>query len=123
MVPLAGAEMVHKPLQLYRYLLRCCRQLPTENLQSYYRHAVQQVISDAEGSFRVHADEDDPERIKQIIKRAIEDADWLSFSNIRMSLKDVQLPTSVDRAAGSQLITSAAHSAFLDCISIDSDCQ
>lgn len=28
-------------------------------------------------SFKVHADEDDPERIQQIIKRAIEDADWI----------------------------------------------
>ncbi|KAM4796416.1 LYR motif-containing protein 9 isoform 2-T3 [Rhinophrynus dorsalis] len=70
MAPLPGAEMVHKPLQLYRYLLRCCKKLPTENLQHYYKHAVQQ-------SFRVHADEDDPVRIQQIIKRAIEDADWV----------------------------------------------
>ncbi|CAI9615928.1 unnamed protein product [Staurois parvus] len=70
MVPIAGAEMVHKPLQLYRYLLRCCKQLPNENLQHYYKHAVRQ-------SFQVHADEDDPERIQQIIKRAIEDADWV----------------------------------------------
>lgn len=28
-------------------------------------------------SFKVHADEDDPDRIQQIIKRAIEDADWV----------------------------------------------
>lgn len=28
-------------------------------------------------SFKVHADEDDPERIQQIIRRAIEDADWV----------------------------------------------
>lgn len=28
-------------------------------------------------SFQVHADEDSPERIQQIIKRAIEDADWV----------------------------------------------
>ncbi|XP_066454702.1 LYR motif-containing protein 9 isoform X2 [Eleutherodactylus coqui] len=70
MVPLPGAELVHKPLQLYRYLLRCCKQLPNENLQHHYKHAVRQ-------SFRVHADEDDSERIQQIIKRAIEDADWV----------------------------------------------
>nr|DBA34250.1 TPA: hypothetical protein GDO54_001829 [Pyxicephalus adspersus] len=70
MVPLAGAELVKKPLQLYRYLLRCCKQLPKENLQQYYKHAVRQ-------SFQVHADEDDPDRIQQIIKRAIEDADWV----------------------------------------------
>ncbi|KAG8590276.1 hypothetical protein GDO81_006706 [Engystomops pustulosus] len=67
MVPLSGAELVHKPVQLYRYLLRCCKQLPNENLQHHYKHT----------SFRVHADEDDSERIRQIIKRAIEDADWV----------------------------------------------
>ncbi|XP_069471108.1 LYR motif-containing protein 9 isoform X4 [Ambystoma mexicanum] len=70
MVPIPGAELVHRPLQLYRYLLRCCRQLPSETMQQHYKHAIRQ-------SFRVHADEDDPERIQQIIKRAIEDADWV----------------------------------------------
>ncbi|XP_008070021.1 LYR motif-containing protein 9 [Carlito syrichta] len=70
MAPLPGAELVQRPLQLYRYLLRCCRQLPTKGIQEHYKHAVRQ-------SFRVHADEDNPERIQQIIKRAIEDADWI----------------------------------------------
>ncbi|XP_036197957.1 LYR motif-containing protein 9 [Myotis myotis] len=70
MAPLPGAELVQTPLQLYRYLLRCCRQLPTKGIQEHYRHAVRQ-------SFRVHSDEDNPERIQQIIKRAIEDADWI----------------------------------------------
>ncbi|NWU16356.1 LYRM9 protein, partial [Cephalopterus ornatus] len=67
---LPGAERVRSSLQLYRYLLRCCRRLPEERLRQHYRHAVRQ-------SFKVHADEDDPERIQQIIKRAIEDADWV----------------------------------------------
>ncbi|XP_036284735.1 LYR motif-containing protein 9-like [Pipistrellus kuhlii] len=67
---LPGAELVHTLLQLYRYLLRCCRQLPTKGMQEHYRHAVRQ-------SFQVHSDEDSPERIQQIIKRAIEDADWI----------------------------------------------
>ncbi|XP_078539666.1 LYR motif-containing protein 9 isoform X1 [Lissotriton helveticus] len=70
MMPLPGAELVTRPLQLYRYLLLCCRQLPSEHIQHHYKHAIRQ-------SFRVHADEDDPERIQQIIKRAIEDADWV----------------------------------------------
>ncbi|XP_063107257.1 LYR motif-containing protein 9 isoform X1 [Cavia porcellus] len=70
MAPLPGAELVQRPLQLYRYLLCCCRQLPTQGIQEHYKHAVRQ-------SFRVHADEDNPERIQQIIKRAIEDADWV----------------------------------------------
>uniref|UniRef100_A0A7N5K1B5 LYR motif-containing protein 9 n=1 Tax=Ailuropoda melanoleuca TaxID=9646 RepID=A0A7N5K1B5_AILME len=70
MAPLPGAELVRTPLQLYRYLLRCCQQLPTRGVQEHYKHAVRQ-------SFRVHSDEDNPERIQQIIKRAIEDADWI----------------------------------------------
>ncbi|XP_064892710.1 LYR motif-containing protein 9 isoform X1 [Columba livia] len=70
MAPLPGAERVRTSLQLYRYLLRCCRRLPEEGARQHYRHAVRQ-------SFKVHADEDDPERIQQIIKRAIEDADWV----------------------------------------------
>ncbi|XP_066189705.1 LYR motif-containing protein 9 [Sylvia atricapilla] len=70
MSPLPQAELVRSSLQLYRYLLRCCRRLPHGPVQQHYRHAIRQ-------SFKVHADEDDPERIQQIIKRAIEDADWV----------------------------------------------
>uniref|UniRef100_A0A8U7P7D9 LYR motif-containing protein 9 n=1 Tax=Corvus moneduloides TaxID=1196302 RepID=A0A8U7P7D9_CORMO len=68
MSPLPEAELVRSSVQLYRYLLRCCRRL--RDIQQHYRHAIRQ-------SFKVHADEDDPERIQQIIKRAIEDADWV----------------------------------------------
>ncbi|XP_035416830.1 LYR motif-containing protein 9 isoform X1 [Cygnus atratus] len=70
MAPLPNAELVQNSLQLYHYLLRCCKQLPEENIRQHYRHAIRQ-------SFKVHADEDNPERIQQIIKRAIEDADWV----------------------------------------------
>ncbi|XP_005987532.1 LYR motif-containing protein 9 [Latimeria chalumnae] len=70
MPPLPGAELVQTPVQLYRYLLRCCRQLPVGAVRNHYQHAIRQ-------SFRVHSDEDDLERIQQIIKRAIEDADWI----------------------------------------------
>uniref|UniRef100_A0A3B3SD13 LYR motif-containing protein 9 n=1 Tax=Paramormyrops kingsleyae TaxID=1676925 RepID=A0A3B3SD13_9TELE len=70
MSPLPGAEMVRTPVHLYRYLLRCCRRLPSPIVQQHYRHAVRQ-------GFNSHVDEDDPERIRQIIKRAIEDADWV----------------------------------------------
>ncbi|XP_053131233.1 LYR motif-containing protein 9-like [Hemicordylus capensis] len=70
MAPLPGAEFVKRPWQLYRYLLRCCKELPGQNVQEHYRHAIRQ-------SFKVHADEDDPARIRQIIQRAIEDADWV----------------------------------------------
>ncbi|XP_029413772.1 LYR motif-containing protein 9 isoform X1 [Nannospalax galili] len=77
MAPLPGAELVQRPLQLYRYLLRCCRQLPTKSIQEHYKHAVRQ-------SFQVHSDEDNPERIQQIIKRAIEDADWIMNKAIHL---------------------------------------
>ncbi|XP_062873164.1 LYR motif-containing protein 9 [Trichomycterus rosablanca] len=70
MPPLPGAEFVRTPVQLYRYLLRCCQVLPTPAMQNHYRHTVRQ-------SFNSHTDEDDPERIHMIIQRAISDADWI----------------------------------------------
>ncbi|XP_003228866.1 LYR motif-containing protein 9 [Anolis carolinensis] len=70
MAPLPGAELVRTPLQLYRYLLRCCQKLPGKPIQEHYKHMIRQ-------SFNVHEDEDDPERIQQIIRRAVEDADWI----------------------------------------------
>ncbi|XP_022625600.1 LYR motif-containing protein 9-like, partial [Seriola dumerili] len=42
MPPLAGAELIQTPVQLYRYLLRCCRQLPSTAMQQHYRHAIRQ---------------------------------------------------------------------------------
>ncbi|XP_018556966.1 LYR motif-containing protein 9 isoform X1 [Lates calcarifer] len=70
MPPLVGAELIQTPVQLYRYLLRCCRQLPTTTMQQHYRHAIRQ-------GYNSHSDEDDPERIQMIIQRAIADADWI----------------------------------------------
>ncbi|XP_017295321.1 LYR motif-containing protein 9 isoform X1 [Kryptolebias marmoratus] len=70
MPPLVGAELVQTPVQLYRYLLRCCRQLPSTTMQQHYRHAIRQ-------GYNSHSDEDDPERIQMIIQRAITDADWI----------------------------------------------
>ncbi|KAG7263767.1 hypothetical protein CRUP_008705 [Coryphaenoides rupestris] len=70
MAPLAGAALVKTPVHLYRYLLRCCRLLPTTGMQQHYRHAVRQ-------GYNSHMDEDDPERIQMIIQRAITDADWI----------------------------------------------
>lgn len=43
MSPIVGVELVQTPVQLYRYLLRCCRQLPTAAMQQHYRHAIKQV--------------------------------------------------------------------------------
>uniref|UniRef100_A0A8C6SCZ2 LYR motif-containing protein 9 n=1 Tax=Neogobius melanostomus TaxID=47308 RepID=A0A8C6SCZ2_9GOBI len=69
-MPLAGAELVQTPVQLYRYLLRCCRQLPSAAMQQHYKHAIRQ-------GYNSHTDEDDPQRIQMIIHRAIGDADWV----------------------------------------------
>ncbi|KAF2973585.1 hypothetical protein EK904_003991 [Melospiza melodia maxima] len=78
MSPLPEAELVRSSVQLYRYLLRCCRRLPPGHIQQHYRHAIRQSVTlGMLQSFKVHADEDDPVRIQQIIKRAIEDADWV----------------------------------------------
>ncbi|XP_075993243.1 LYR motif-containing protein 9 [Genypterus blacodes] len=70
MAPLAGAELVQTPVQLYRYLFRCCRKLPTTAMQQHYGHAIRQ-------GYRSHSDEDDPERIQTIIQRALTDAHWI----------------------------------------------
>ncbi|KAM6932260.1 LYR motif-containing protein 9 isoform 1-T2 [Lycodopsis pacificus] len=68
MLPLVGAELT--PVQLYRRLLRCCRQLPNAAMQQHYRHAIRQ-------GYTSHSDEDDPERIHAIIQRAVTDALWI----------------------------------------------
>ena len=58
------------PVTLYRHLLRIVALLPKES-QAYYKHHIRQ-------GFKSHADEDDPERIQQIISRAMEDAKWIA---------------------------------------------
>ncbi|KAK2831744.1 hypothetical protein Q7C36_016830 [Tachysurus vachellii] len=78
MVPLPGSELVRTPVQLYRYLLRCCKLLPGADMQSHYRHAVRQ-------SYNSHTDEDDPDRVRMIIQRAISDADWILNKYIKNS--------------------------------------
>ncbi|XP_069022587.1 LYR motif-containing protein 9 [Embiotoca jacksoni] len=70
MLPLLGAELIQTPVQLYRYLLRCCRLLPSTAMQQHYRHAIRQ-------GYNSHSDEEDPERIQLIIQRAVADADWI----------------------------------------------
>uniref|UniRef100_A0A3P8UVE9 LYR motif-containing protein 9 n=1 Tax=Cynoglossus semilaevis TaxID=244447 RepID=A0A3P8UVE9_CYNSE len=69
MAPAGGAVVILTSVQLYRHLLRCCRQLPTAAMQQHYKHAIRQV--------RPHCDEDDPGRIQVIIQRAVEDAEWI----------------------------------------------
>ncbi|XP_035213150.1 LYR motif-containing protein 9-like [Stegodyphus dumicola] len=62
-------KIIGNPLSLYRYLLRQCKKLPS-NAEEHYKHHVRQ-------SFNSHLDESNPERIKQIMARAIEDAEWI----------------------------------------------
>ncbi|CAF2386650.1 unnamed protein product [Rotaria sp. Silwood2] len=57
------------PIQLYKYLLRQIPKLPVES-QSYYRNYVK-------GNFRSHADETDPERINEIVKKLYSDFQWI----------------------------------------------
>ncbi|CAM4554372.1 unnamed protein product [Leuciscus chuanchicus] len=64
------SDLIRTPVQLYRFLLRCCKLLPSAAMQKHYQHAIRQ-------SYNSHADEDDPERIQMIIQRAISDAEWI----------------------------------------------
>ncbi|XP_071790368.1 LYR motif-containing protein 9-like [Asterias amurensis] len=62
-------QCVQNSKQLYKYLLRACKKLPEES-QGHYKHHVRQ-------SFHSHADESDPMRVQEIIRKAILDADWI----------------------------------------------
>ncbi|XP_049823160.1 LYR motif-containing protein 9 isoform X2 [Aethina tumida] len=57
------------PKSLYKYLIRACKKLP-DGPKKHYQFMVKQ-------SFKQHVNESDPERIKQIIQRSYEDADWI----------------------------------------------
>lgn len=57
------------PKQLYKQLIRDCEKLPKE-AQKHYKHSVKQ-------SFLQHIDEPDPQRVKDIIERALKDAEWV----------------------------------------------
>uniref|UniRef100_A0A8C7EU02 Complex 1 LYR protein domain-containing protein n=1 Tax=Neovison vison TaxID=452646 RepID=A0A8C7EU02_NEOVI len=69
MAPLPGAELVQRPLQLYRYLLRCCQQLPTKGIQEHYKHAVRQT-------FLKHSSLDNGRKVQRIIKIDLQDPGW-----------------------------------------------
>ncbi|XP_055929869.1 LYR motif-containing protein 9-like [Argiope bruennichi] len=66
---MSANKLIRNPIHLYRYLLKECKKLPI-NAQDHYRHHLRQ-------SFNSHLDETNPERIKQIMSRAIEDAEWI----------------------------------------------
>ncbi|XP_041379463.1 LYR motif-containing protein 9-like [Gigantopelta aegis] len=82
---------------LYRYLLRVIKQLPTKT-QAYYKHHVRQ-------GFRSHADENDAERIQQIIKRAKEDAD--TTNEVFSTRANCTVPTVTHRAMFTTSLPSA----------------
>ncbi|KAJ3625853.1 hypothetical protein MTP99_016392 [Tenebrio molitor] len=57
------------PKVLYKYLMRQCERLP-DGPKNHYKFMIKQ-------SFKQHVKETDPERIKQIVARSYEDADWI----------------------------------------------
>ncbi|XP_076363468.1 LYR motif-containing protein 9-like isoform X1 [Tachypleus tridentatus] len=98
---MASYSSIKLPVHLYRFLLRQCKKLPTE-AQGYYKHLIRQVrlvkkfdmtkaiitfllFSQKKcESFNSHSDETEPERIQQIINRAIQDSDWVVSKYSRM---------------------------------------
>jgi hypothetical protein len=57
-------------LQLYKYLIRSIRKLPTEPQRIYYKNYVK-------NHYRNHKEETDPVRIQSIIDRSIENTNWI----------------------------------------------
>jgi len=60
---------VDTPIKLYKCLMKSCEMLPRAAC-NHYKNMVRQ-------EFKSHRDETDKERVKQIIQRSIEDADWI----------------------------------------------
>jgi len=58
------------PLQLYKYLMRSCEKLPGRPQRIHYKNHVRR-------EFAAYADETDPQRINEIIKRSVTDCDWI----------------------------------------------
>jgi tRNASer (uridine44-2'-O)-methyltransferase len=73
------------PKVLYKYLIRQCERLP-DGPKNHYKFMIKQVscgtfytfgARSLPQSFKQHVKETDPERIKQIVARSYEDADWI----------------------------------------------
>lgn len=60
---------VNQAKVLYKYLMRKTQNLPN-GPKNYYQFMIRQ-------SYKQHINEQDEIRIKQIIKRSYEDADWI----------------------------------------------
>ena len=67
---MSAKELVKTPIQLYKYLLRTIERLPTEEIRIYYKDWTR-------NNYRSHSDESDPERVQEIIQRALDNADWV----------------------------------------------
>ena len=61
---------VNNPRILYKYLHRQTELLPDKKAASFYKDSIRR-------GYGQHTEETDPERIKQIIERAIQDAVWI----------------------------------------------
>jgi len=57
------------PKSLYKFLLQTCSRLPPD-ASKFYKTAVRT-------EYDQHREEDDPERIQQIMERAVKDAEWI----------------------------------------------
>lgn len=62
-------KIVMTSLGLYKFLLRECEKLPLDAC-NHYKFAVKQ-------SFKQHKSESDKERINEIIKKSIMNAEWI----------------------------------------------
>ena len=62
-------DTVKSPLTLYKYLLRQTELLPA-SAANFYRDSIRR-------GYGQHTEEDDPERIEQIVQRAKQDAKWI----------------------------------------------
>ncbi|VVC87395.1 unnamed protein product [Leptidea sinapis] len=60
---------VMSSLQLYKYLLRKCETLPPDACK-HYKFAIKQ-------SYKQHKTETDSERVREIIAKSIQDAEWI----------------------------------------------
>ncbi|XP_014211849.1 LYR motif-containing protein 9-like [Copidosoma floridanum] len=69
MVITSRVLLKNSPKSLYRYLLRECKKLPP-GASEFYKHSVTQ-------SFKQHVKETDPDRIQQIMEKALLDAKWV----------------------------------------------
>jgi len=73
MVSVGKVLLSYKPTSsknLFKYLLRTCEKLPKKETTQFYKTVVRK-------EFEQHTLEDDPERVDQIMQRAVLDADWI----------------------------------------------